>query len=246
MKFVCNVPSFDQDIERERERERERSSSSEIMDEIRLNNDEWSRKKIDFINDELDHEFSQNKISSLSNSCLFLCLIFMNNYLWRFCIDQYFYKRLLFKYQRHHIIYYSIRYIPYSIITIYLYLEFNDLNKGIIVHWFDMLPMTFLLILNEIIKIIYRMYKPYQRHQHVAFILKDYFGPHISSIIADFLYDSKSVKIDCKKDNNKDDEEEDGEIGFYHNKLELVSVNSMSSIGSIASSPSPSPIVTNL
>ena len=213
--------------------------------------DEDEEKELEFeqepdyenIHNKLDKEFSKNKISSLSNSFLFLFLIFMNRYLFRFCIDEYYHKKLFFKYQRHHIIYYSIRYIPYCIITMYLYLKFNQIDQGIIIYWYDMLPMTGLLIINEFIKIIYRISKPYEKTEHVAFVLDDYFGPHLASLINEYLYDVQqgNVSVNCNlihDDNQTDDEESSHHhkmVGYYHKKLELAPVDSNSVAAPIVS-----------
>eukprot|EP01084_Bolivina_argentea_P042396 78173_1 len=83
-----------------------------------------------------------------------------------------------------------VRYLLFFVPALILYFHcHNDKNIDFTLKWFDIFPVIFLVLLNESIKIRYKMLPAYYKTNHIVFILNRIFKENVTSVILMFLGD---------------------------------------------------------
>eukprot|EP01084_Bolivina_argentea_P182314 314756_1 len=82
---------------------------------------------------------------------------------------------------------YMLLFIPLLI----LYIGYNDAHFG--VEWYDVFPMLFVWILNEIIKRQYRKLPPYDMYCHIQYVINSVYGKSLGAVIWLFLKDDQEI-----------------------------------------------------
>eukprot|EP01084_Bolivina_argentea_P182312 314753_1 len=133
-------------------------------------------------------QVNQDQISDfLINGSHFICLRYFKKTKW----SHHYLKRNFFPISSAHcklLFLYNVwgRYLMLFISSLLtLYIGYNDGDFG--VEWYNIFPILFIWILNEIIKNKYRKLPPYDRNDHIQYVINSVYGKSLGGVIWSFI-----------------------------------------------------------